>query len=321
MKIIKRAEKAGRIMLFLLLLALAGGMCGCGLNLPGSQSDNSTKKEKSATGNAEQAGEKENESSTTQEITTRAPKDVTKEDYSNLSKKYNSWWFKRNMDHMPSGAQEEIDIAKYRACYVDQHAMQGQNVDKVVYLTFDCGYDNGYTETMLDILKKHNAPAAFFVTQTYIRDSKDIVVRMKQEGHIVGNHTVTHPNLSEASVEKIKEEITVCQEYMKEATGYDMDLFFRPPKGEYSEYLLQVAKDLGYSTIFWSLAYLDYDVNQQPSVEHVIEHWNNYYHPGCIPLIHNVSSANAGALDTILTNLENEGYRFGTLYEIPFDEN
>lgn len=256
------------------------------------------------------------EETTKAEATTRAPIDVLGQDYSQLSKAYNSWWFKRNPDHMQAGAQEEIDIAKYRAYYVDKNAMQGKNVDKVVYLTFDCGYDNGYTETMLDILKKHQAKATFFVTQTYIRDSKDIVIRMKKEGHFVGNHTITHPNLSEASVEKIKEEIVGCQEYMKEATGYDMDMYFRPPKGEYSEYLLQVAKDLGYTTVFWSMAYLDYDVNRQPSVEHVVEHWNQYYHPGCIPLIHNVSSANAGALDTVLSNLEKEGYRFGTLDEI-----
>ena len=220
------------------------------------------------------------------------------------------------MDHLPSGAQEEIDIAKYNAVYVSNKAVQGKNIDKVIYLTFDCGYDNGYTETMLDILKKHKAPATFFVTQTYIRDSTDIVKRMKEEGHFVGNHSITHPNLSDAPLEKIEEEILGCQDYMKEATGYEMDLFFRPPKGEYSEYLLKVAQDLGYKTVFWSMAYLDYDVNNQPSVDHVVEHWQKYYHPGAIPLIHNVSSANAAALETILTNLEKEGYRFGSLDEL-----
>lgn len=245
--------------------------------------------------------------------------DILNKDYSALPTVCNSWWFKRNQEHLPSGAQEDIDIAKYRAIYKDDHAMNGKEVDKVIYLTFDCGYENGYTEGMLDTLAKHNAKATFFVTQTYIRDTLDTVKRMKEEGHMVGNHTVTHPNLSDASVEKIKEEIVGCQEYMKEATGYEMDAYFRPPKGEYSEYLLQVAKDLGYTTVFWSLAYLDYDVDNQPSVDHVIEHWGKYYHPGAIPLIHNVSSANAAALDTVLTNLENEGYRFGTLDEIAVD--
>lgn len=237
-------------------------------------------------------------------------------DYSNYPTTYNSWWFKRNKEHLPSGAQETIDIAKYNAIYVDPQAMAGSNPEKNIYLTFDCGYDNGYTEQMLDILKKHKAPACFFVTQTYIRDSGEIVKRMKEEGHLVGNHTVTHPNLCEASLDKMEEEIGGCQKYMKEATGYSMDPYFRPPKGEYSEYLLQVAKDLGYTTVFWSMAYLDYDVNNQPSVEHVIEHWNQYCHPGAIPLIHNVSSANAGALDQILTNLEQNGYKFKRLDEM-----
>lgn len=253
---------------------------------------------------------------TAQEATTQVLPDVLHKDYSAYPKKYNSWWFKRNEDHMPAGAQEDIDIAKYDAYYIDESAISGKKVNKVIYLTFDCGYDNGYTEKMLDTLKKHKAPATFFVTQTYIRDNIDLVKRMKKEGHMVGNHTITHPNLCNASIEKIYDEIIGCQKYMKEATGYDMDMYFRPPKGEYSEYLLQVAKDLGYQTIFWSMAYLDYDVNQQPSADHVIEHWGKYYHPGAIPLLHNVSSANAEALDTVLTNLEKEGYHFGSLKDL-----
>ena len=254
MKLEKRAGRVKRILVVLMLMLYVGVLCGCENMANRFKFGGNTKKEKTATDDTAKKEKKQSDASTTEAITTRAPVDVTKQDYSNLSKKYNSWWFKRNMEHMQAGAQEEIDIAKYRACYVDKNAMQGEKVDKVVYLTFDCGYDNGYTEKMLEPLKKHNAKAAFFVTQTYIRDSKDIVMRMKKEGHIVGNHTVRHPNLSEAPVEKIQEEILGCQEYMKEATGYDMDLFFRPPKGEYSEYLLQVAKDMGYSTIFWSLA-------------------------------------------------------------------
>lgn len=268
----------------------------------------------------EQAGTKKkgkkNEETEQKSALTTQNRELSMSSYDGISHAYNSWWFKRNMDHLPSGAQEEIDIAKYNAVYVSNKAVQGKNIDKVIYLTFDCGYDNGYTETMLDILKKHKAPATFFVTQTYIRDSTDIVKRMKEEGHFVGNHSITHPNLSDAPLEKIEEEILGCQDYMKEATGYEMDLFFRPPKGEYSEYLLKVAQDLGYKTVFWSMAYLDYDVNNQPSVDHVVEHWQKYYHPGAIPLIHNVSSANAAALETILTNLEKEGYRFGSLDEL-----
>jgi peptidoglycan-N-acetylmuramic acid deacetylase len=115
------------------------------------------------------------------------------------------------------------------------------------------------------------------------------------------------------SIEKMKEELNTCAAYMKEATGYDMDMYFRPPSGEYSERVLQLAKDMGYKTIFWSMAYLDYDVNNQPGKDFVIEHFEKYYHNGAIPLIHNVSQSNAEALDTVLTNLEKQGYRFDSL--------
>lgn len=303
-----RAFRMGGILCLTALFLFC--MAGCGTTKKESSMGLGKKTEEVK---KEASGETDTSETKKRMVTTE---DVLQKDYSALSQKYNSWWFKRNMDHLPSGAQEEFDIGQYRAFYLDTSAMKGKTVNKVIYLTFDCGYDNGYTEPMLDVLKKHKAKATFFVTQTYIRDSTEIVKRMKEEGHMVGNHTITHPNLCEASVEKIREEIVGCQEYMKEATGYDMDMYFRPPKGEYSEYLLQVAKDLGYTTVFWSMAYLDYDVNNQPSVDHVIEHWQKYYHPGAIPLIHNVSSANAAALDTVLTNLEKEGYHFGTLDEI-----
>ena len=230
--------------------------------------------------------------------------------YDELSNEKKAWWFKRNKEHQPSGADESIDLKKYGAYYL------GNIEEKVIYLTFDCGYENGYTETMLDILKKHNAKACFFVTQTYIRDNPDIVKRMKEEGHQVGNHTVTHKSQPTLSVEEIEKELGTCSAYMKEVTGYDMDPFFRPPMGEYSERTLKITQDMGYQTVFWSIAYLDYDVNNQPGSNYVEEHFRSYYHNGAIPLIHNVSSANCGALDGVLTLLEKEGYRFCTLYEL-----
>lgn len=119
--------------------------------------------------------------------------------------------------------------------------------------------------------------------------------------------------MPEVGIEKSIEEVTGCAAYMKEATGYDMDMYFRPPKGEYSERTLQLTKDLGYKTIFWSMAYMDYDVNNQPSKEHVVEHFNKYYHNGAVPLLHNISTANEQALDDILTNLEKQGYKFESL--------
>jgi peptidoglycan-N-acetylmuramic acid deacetylase len=233
-------------------------------------------------------------------------------DVSSLSNDKKEWWMKRMDDHEQSEAQKEIDLTKYDAYYVDT-----VNKDKkVIYLTFDCGYENGYTEQMLDTLKKHKAVAMFFVTQTYIRDNVNIVKRMKKEGHLVGNHTVKHKSMPGLSERDIKEELITCADYCKEATGYEMDPFVRPPMGEYSERTLQICKNLGYKTIFWSMAYLDYDVNNQPGSDYVVEHFKKYYHNGAIPLIHNVSQSNTEALDTVLSNLEKEGFTFGSLNDL-----
>ncbi len=233
-------------------------------------------------------------------------------DYDGVSNDKFSWYIVRDKNHGISDCDHSFSIEQYDAYYADQNAGD----DKVMYLTFDCGYENGYTEQILDTLKKYNAKACFFVTQTYIRDNVELVKRMKQEGHQVGNHTVTHPSMPDISVEKQKEELKACADYMKEATGYEMDTYFRPPSGEYSERVLQLAKDMGYKTIFWSMAYLDFDVNNQPGKDYVIEHFDKYYHNGAIPLMHNVSQSNAEALDTVLSNLTELGYRFVSLDEM-----
>lgn len=231
-------------------------------------------------------------------------------DYSQYDNTLYAWWFKRNDSHEKSGCQEDFDILQYDAHYTVPVS------EKKMYITFDCGYENGFTPGILDTLKEEGVTAAFFVTQTFIRDNVELVKRMKEEGHLVCNHTVTHPSMPEKSIEEQQREILSCESYMKEVTGYDMDLFFRPPKGEYSQRTLQMAKDLGYTTVFWSMAYLDYDVNNQPSRQHVIDHFTKYYHPGAIPLLHNVSGANHDALQRIIQNLKKEGYTFGSLYDL-----
>ena len=213
-------------------------------------------------------------------------------DYNSIDNTLYAWWFKRNDNHETSGCQEDYDITEYNAYYTVP------------------------VQDILDTLKEEGVPAAFFVTQTFIRDNIELTKRMKEEGHLVCNHTVTHPSMPSKSIEEQQKELLTCETYMKEATGYEMDLFFRPPRGEYSKRTLQMAKDLGYTTIFWSMAYLDYDVNNQPTPEHVIEHFNKYYHPGAIPLLHNVSKANHDALKAVITNLKKEGYSFGTLYDL-----
>ncbi|MCM1497196.1 MAG: polysaccharide deacetylase family protein [Clostridium sp.] len=232
------------------------------------------------------------------------------DEYDQISNQLEAWWFKRNDQHLPSGCQEDFDISQYHGYYVNHEAQ-----DNVIYLTFDCGYENGYTAEILDTLKEQNVRAVFFVTQTYIRDNPELVIRMKEEGHFVGNHTITHPSLPGLSIEKQKEEIQGCAAYMKEATGYDMDPYIRPPKGEYSERTLQLCEDLGYCTIFWSMAYLDYEVDNQPTPDYVLQHFDKYCHPGAMPLLHNVSSANTKALPQLIINLREAGYRFGTIDE------
>lgn len=220
-----------------------------------------------------------------------------------------AWWLKRKEQHQTPEVSSEVDLSKYDAYYVD---LKKTN-QKVMFLTFDCGYENGYTPKILDVLKKEKATAAFFVTKPFIRENIDLVKRMKREGHMVGNHTVHHKSMPTLSAREQKDEILDCQEYCKEATGYEMDRIIRPPKGEYNEESLQIAKDLGYKTIFWSMAYVDFDVNKQPGVDYVIEHFKENYHNGAIPLMHNVSKSNADALEKVLEFLKEEGYQFLSL--------
>lgn len=255
----------------------------------------------------------EKETPNTGKTTTNTTKKKTV-DYTKYSNKTQAWYFMRNKEHNPvNGAQNAEALAKYNAYYLNVNVEKG---DQVIYLTFDCGYENGYTEKILDILKAHSAKAMFFVTKPYIKGNPELVKRMKEEGHLVGNHTCTHPSLPSKSIDQVKAEITDCADYMKEQTGYDMDLFLRPPMGEYSNRTLKIAKDLGYKTIFWSIAYLDYDINKQPGKDYVINHFKDNYHNGAIPLIHNVSSSNTEALDEVLTFLEKKKFRFGSLEEL-----
>lgn len=233
--------------------------------------------------------------------------------YDSISNDKKAWWFQRNENHEPSGADMSIPLADYDAYYYYQPE---DETDQVMYFTFDCGYENGFTEEILDILKRQEVKACFFVTQTYIRDNVEIVKRMKEEGHLVGNHTIHHPSMPDKSISELDEEINGCAEYMKEATGYDMDPYLRPPCGEYSQRTLAYTMDQGYKTIFWSMAFLDYDVNNQPGSEYVVNHFNKYHHSGAIVLLHNVSQSDTEALETVLVNMREAGYRFGTLDEL-----
>ena len=193
----------------------------------------------------------------------------------------------------------------------------GTSEDKKIYLTFDCGYENGYTPAILDALEKHNVKAAFFVVGNYLETSPDLVKRMVEEGHIVGNHTYHHPDMSQISdPASFQEEITSLEKKYQEITGLEMQKFYRPPQGKYSESNLKMAQELGYQTVFWSLAYVDWYVDQQPTQEEAYAKLLPRIHPGAVVLLHSTSKINAEILDDLLTKWEQEGYTFGTLNEL-----
>ena len=198
------------------------------------------------------------------------------------------------------------------------NAYYAQNTDeKVVYLTFDAGYENGCTPAILDALKKHNAPAAFFVVGNYIETSPELVKRMADEGHIVANHTYHHPDMSKISTkESFLQELTSLEELYRQTTGQAMAKYYRPPQGKYSEDNLRMAKELGYTTFFWSLAYVDWIQDQQPTREEALEKLIGRVHPGAVILLHSTSQTNAAILDELLTQYEQMGYRFGSLDEL-----
>ena len=221
------------------------------------------------------------------------------------------WWLKRNEKHQTPEVSDHIALSKYDAYYVNPKCKK-----KKIFLTFDCGYENGFTPKILDVLKKQKVVAAFFVTKPFIREGTELVRRMKREGHIVGNHTVHHKSMPTLSDRDNKQEIIDCAQYCKEATGYEMDHFIRTPMGEYNEKTLKLTKSMGYKTIFWSMAYVDFDVNKQPGKDYVVEHFKKYTHNGAIPLMHNVSQSNAEALDEVITNLKKEGYEFESLKKL-----
>ena len=211
----------------------------------------------------------------------------------------------------PVGNASVADLAQYDAYYL------GDTSKKVIYLTFDCGYENGYTEKILDALKKHQAPAAFFVVGNMIETAPDIICRMVEEGHIVGNHTYHHPDMSAISEQAaFQKELDDLAALFQETTGQELPKFYRPPQGKYSEENLKQAQALGYKTILWSLAYVDWYVDNQPTAEQAYAKLLPRIHNGAVVLLHSTSRTNAEILDDLLTKWENMGYTFGTLEDL-----
>lgn len=211
----------------------------------------------------------------------------------------------------PAGNATIDDLKQYNAYYASD------TDEKILYLTFDAGYENGNTPAILEALKKHQAPAVFFAVGNFIKDNPDLIKRMITEGHIVGNHTMTHPDMSQiSSMESFQKELEGVEELYTSVTGEPMTKFYRPPRGVYSTENLSMAKELGYSSFFWSLAYVDWIQEQQPSKEEAFQKLIPRIHPGAIVLLHNTSSTNAAILDELLTRWEEMGYQFHSIKEL-----
>lgn len=223
------------------------------------------------------------------------------------------WFYQPKKDGTPSGEPQEVLelINKYSAYYL------GDTSKKVLYLTFDEGYENGYTPGILDVLKKYNVKAAFFVVKPYITSNKEIIKRMVVEGHLVCNHSTNHPSMAGiTNVEKFNNEFIGVEKAYEEIIGTKMPMFFRPPMGKYSELSLKYTAEYGYKTIFWSFAYGDWDPKKQPTHEFAKKIIKQRTHNGAIILLHAVSKTNSEILEDLLIQWIQDGFEFKSLNEL-----
>ena len=226
-----------------------------------------------------------------------------------------NWSIIRNKNHLQPESDKGLDyVEQYGAYYVDKNAKED---DKVIYLTFDAGYENGNIEKILDTMKKHQAKGAFFILENLIIRNTDLVKRMAEEGHIVCNHTAKHKDMTKVdNINDFEAELKSLEQIYKEYTGYDMAKYYRPPEGKFNKSNLQFANELGYKTVFWSFAYADWDNNKQPSEEYAVKKIMDNTHNGMVVLLHPTSKTNADILDRVMTMWEENGYRFGSVDEL-----
>ena len=211
----------------------------------------------------------------------------------------------------PTGNASAEELKKYNAYFI------GDTTQNTIYLTFDCGYENGNTEPILDALKKHDIKATFFVVGNFLETSPEIVKRMIAEGHTVGNHTYHHLDMSSiSSMDAFKKETQDVENLFEQITGTPITKFYRPPQGKYNIENLKMAQELGYHTFFWSLAYVDWYQDKQPTKDEAFGKLLKRIHPGAIVLLHSTSSTNAQILDELLTKWEEMGYTIKPLTEL-----
>lgn len=221
-----------------------------------------------------------------------------------------SWYYTSNTAHRVPGVPDDAMrlLSVYNGRYTGPDA-------RLVYLTFDQGYENGNTSAILDALARNGVEATFFVTGSYVKSNPDLVRRMATEGHVVGNHTMSHPSLPDLVDDRaaFTAELSQTAALFREVTGAEMAHVMRPPMGEYSARSLWLAKQLGYESVFWGFAHRDWIVDDQPPVDVTIDRILRGSHPGAIYLLHGVSSSDTQALDASIAGLREQGYGFGTL--------
>ncbi len=210
----------------------------------------------------------------------------------------------------PAGPLSPERLEELGGAYVDTDG------GKVLYLTFDAGYENGYTAQILDILKEQEVPAAFFLVGDYLQRNAELVRRMAAQGHIVGNHTENHPDMTKLDEAAFTAELQGMEKRYEDITGQTLPKFYRPPQGLYSEENLKTAQKLGYKTVFWSLAYADWDNNNQPNPDAAVEKLNRRIHDGAVVLLHSTSKTNAEILEKLIEGWKDMGYRFAPLTEL-----
>ena len=235
---------------------------------------------------------------------------LTEEEISNLDSKPITWGPGRILDGQgrPEACVNlQSQYGKYSSWFIGEE-------EKIIYLTFDEGYENGFTAQILDTLKEKKVSAIFFVTMDYVKNEPQLIQRMIDEGHIVGNHTTHHPNMTKLSIQEAKQEVQELHEYVYENFGYEMTLY-RAPEGAISEQSMALIQSLGYQNVLWSFAYQDWNVNQQMDPELALKKAVESVHPGAIYLFHAVGKTNAVIMDEFIQRVQDQGYKFGNWEE------
>ncbi len=222
---------------------------------------------------------------------------------------------------VPSEKEKRPDVGKYEEILKGYHAYYAEITDeKNLYLTFDNGYEQGYTPEVLRILKKHQVPATFFVTGHYVKEEPELIQQMVKDGHIVGNHSDTHPDFTQLSKEEIKEELDRVEKEVAQLTDQKEMAYVRPPRGTFTKDTVRWLEELGYVQVFWSVAFKDWEVDRQKGWKYAYDEMMKQVHPGAIVLLHTVSKDNAEALERMIISLKERGYTFKSLDDLMVKE-